>query len=146
MLISWLHTMCNYLLSCSYQLLECSDAFHEESDYEVLFQNCSNVIYRSVCDLLLAKMMKFYCSPLHKINKFVSNQLKLLNYEHQKKHRLKLLHAQNRDTPAKLDHLILLGIQSIIKQSSKRKYIFINYFNFLTQSCYVRSSLFLQQW
>lgn len=138
--------MCNYLPSCSYQLLECSDAFREESDYEVLFQNCSNVIYRSLCDLLLVKMIKFYYSPLHKINKFVANQLKLLNYEHQKKHRLKLLHAQNRGTPAKLDHLTFsLGIQSIIKQSSKRKYIFITYFNFLTQSYYVRSLLFLQQ-
>lgn len=91
-------------------------------------------------------MVKFYCSPLHKTNKFVANELKLLNNEHQKKtHRLKLLHAQNKGSPAKLDHLTCShGNQSTIKQSSKRKYIFITYFNFVTECYYARSSL-LQQ-
>lgn len=77
--------MCNYLLNCSYELFEFSEAFYEESDYEVLFQNCSNVIYGWVCDLLLQKI-QFYCSPLYKTNnKFFGNRLVLLNYEHQNK-------------------------------------------------------------
>lgn len=77
--------MCNYLMNCSYQLLEFSEAFYEESDHEVLFQNCSNVIYGSVYDLLLQKM-QFYCSPSYKTNnKFAGNQFVLLNYEHQNK-------------------------------------------------------------
>lgn len=77
--------MCNYLMNFSYQLLEFSEAFYEESDHEVLFQNCSNVIYGSVYDLLLQKM-PFYCSPSYKTNnKFAGNQFVLLNYEHQNK-------------------------------------------------------------
>jgi len=77
--------MCNYLLNCSYQLLEFSEAFNEESDYEVQFQNCSTVIDGSVYDLLLEKM-QFYSSPLYKTNnKFAGNQLVVLSYEHQNK-------------------------------------------------------------
>lgn len=92
--------------------------------------------------------MQFYSSPLHKTNnKFVHNQFMLLYYEQQNKTRLKLLHAQDRGTAGKPDHLTFcFKIQGTIKQSGNRKYIFITYFYFSSESYHLKSSLFHQQW